>query len=100
MLFLCSVASRSQSTLSHLRGDFPRYCTMLIIPTGGDEMTDVHIPDYLPDWIREHVNLYLQDGEAGHYWDASLGGGEGMLTTRSTRSHGWQRARNGSASGN
>ena len=44
-------------------------------------MTDVHIPDYLPDWIREHVNLYLQDGEAGHYWDASLGGGEGMLTT-------------------
>ena len=44
-------------------------------------MTEVHIPEYLPDWIKEHVELYLQDGEAGHYWDASLGGGEGMLTT-------------------
>ena len=27
------------------------------------------------------MELYLKDGEAGHYWDASLGGGEGMLTT-------------------
>ena len=44
-------------------------------------MTEVHIPEYLPDWIKEHVELYLQDGEAGHYWDASLGGGEGRLTT-------------------
>jgi len=44
-------------------------------------MTDVTIPDYLPDWIREHVALYLKDGEAGHYWDAAHGGGEGMLTT-------------------
>jgi deazaflavin-dependent oxidoreductase (nitroreductase family) len=44
-------------------------------------MNDVDIPDSLPDWIREHVELYLRDGEAGHYWDASLGGGEGMLTT-------------------
>ena len=44
-------------------------------------MTEVHIPEYRPDWIKEHVELYLQDGEAGHYWDASLGGGEGMLTT-------------------
>jgi deazaflavin-dependent oxidoreductase (nitroreductase family) len=44
-------------------------------------MTEVHIPEYLPDWIKEHVELYLQDGEAGHYWDAALGGGEGMLTT-------------------
>lgn len=44
-------------------------------------MTDISIPDSLPDWIREHVTLYLQDPEAGHYWDASLGGGEGMLTT-------------------
>ena len=44
-------------------------------------MTEVEIPDSLPDWIREHVELYLRDGEAGHHWDASLGGGEGMLTT-------------------
>ena len=44
-------------------------------------MTDVNIPASLPDWIREHIELYLRDPEAGHYWDASLGGGEGMLTT-------------------
>lgn len=44
-------------------------------------MTEVDIPAGLPDWIREHVELYLRDGEAGHYWDAAQGGGEGMLTT-------------------
>lgn len=44
-------------------------------------MDDSHIPDSLPDWIREHISLYLRDPEAGHYWDASLGGGQGMLTT-------------------
>ena len=44
-------------------------------------MNDISIPESLPDWIKEHLTLYLEDGEAGHYWDASLGGGEGMLTT-------------------
>lgn len=44
-------------------------------------MSEISIPDSLPDWIREHVELYLRDGEAGHLWDASLGGGTGMLTT-------------------
>ena len=44
-------------------------------------MTDRAIPDSLPGWIKEHIALYLRDPEAGHYWDASLGGGEGMLTT-------------------
>jgi deazaflavin-dependent oxidoreductase (nitroreductase family) len=44
-------------------------------------MTDIRIPEGMPAWIREHVALYLADGEAGHLWDASLGGGEGMLTT-------------------
>lgn len=44
-------------------------------------MSDVDIPDSLPDWIRQHIELYLRDPEAGHYWDASLGGGKGMLTT-------------------
>lgn len=39
------------------------------------------IPASLPDWIREHIELYRRDPEAGHYWDASLGGGQGMLTT-------------------
>ena len=44
-------------------------------------MSEIHIPASLPGWIREHIELYLRDGEAGHYWDASLGGGSGMLTT-------------------
>lgn len=44
-------------------------------------MDDIKIPEHLPDWIRDHVALYLKDGEAGHYWDAALGGGEGMLST-------------------
>ncbi len=44
-------------------------------------MTEVHLPPYLPDWIKDHILLYLEDGEAGHLWDASLAGGEGMLTT-------------------
>jgi deazaflavin-dependent oxidoreductase (nitroreductase family) len=44
-------------------------------------MTEISIPDYLPPWVKEHIAVYLKDGEAGHLWDASLGGGEGMLTT-------------------
>jgi len=44
-------------------------------------MTEINIPDELPRWIKEHISVYLEDGEAGHLWDASLGGGEGMLTT-------------------
>lgn len=44
-------------------------------------MSDIVLPDGLPGWIKEHLELYLRDGEAGHYWDASLGGGEGMLST-------------------
>jgi len=38
-------------------------------------------PD-LPDWIRDHLTRYLEsDGEDGFLWDASLGGGEGMVAT-------------------
>ncbi|MCU7877700.1 MAG: nitroreductase family deazaflavin-dependent oxidoreductase [Candidatus Thiodiazotropha sp. (ex Lucinoma borealis)] len=44
-------------------------------------MTEIDIPDYLPSWVKDHIDVYLKDGEAGHLWDASLGGGEGMLTT-------------------
>ena len=44
-------------------------------------MTDYKIPDSLPPWIKQHVEIYLADGEAGHLWDASLAGGEGILTT-------------------
>ena len=44
-------------------------------------MSEIKIPDSLPSWIKDHIGLYLADGEAAHLWDASLGGGEGMLTT-------------------
>ena len=44
-------------------------------------MSEISIPESLPHWIKEHLEIYLKDGEAGHLWDASLGGGEGMLST-------------------
>ena len=39
------------------------------------------IPDNMPAWIREHVELYLTDPEKAHMWDASMAGGEGVLPT-------------------
>ena len=44
-------------------------------------MSEIEIPESLPPWIKEHLALYLSDGEAAHLWDASLAGGEGLLTT-------------------
>ena len=35
----------------------------------------------LPDWIADHMQLYLTDPEKAHYWDSSLGGSSGMVTT-------------------
>ena len=35
----------------------------------------------LPDWIADHIQQYLTDPEKAHYWDATLGGGSGMVTT-------------------
>src|ERR1700684_2790922 len=36
----------------------------------------------LPDWIKDHVSRYLaSDGADGYLWDASLGGGKGMIAT-------------------
>ncbi len=42
---------------------------------------DIQIPDYLPGWIKEHIELYLSDPEKAHLWDSSIGGGKGMLPT-------------------
>lgn len=39
------------------------------------------IPEGLPGWIREHVELYLSDPEKAHMWDASMAGGKGVLPT-------------------
>jgi deazaflavin-dependent oxidoreductase (nitroreductase family) len=36
----------------------------------------------LPAWIRDHVARYLATGgEDGYLWDASLGGGKGLVPT-------------------
>lgn len=40
-----------------------------------------HVAKGFPQWIDDHVELYLSDPEKAHYWDASLGGGKGMLQT-------------------
>jgi deazaflavin-dependent oxidoreductase (nitroreductase family) len=45
-----------------------------MMTNNGDIMTDIKLPDSLPLWIKEHILLYLKDGEAGHFWDASSGG--------------------------
>ena len=42
-------------------------------------MTD--LPAELPDWIREHIELYMSDPEAAHMWDSSSLGGPGVLPT-------------------
>ena len=39
-------------------------------------------PAELPDWIHDHLARYIAtDGADGYLWDASLGGGKGMIPT-------------------
>ena len=39
-------------------------------------------PKELPDWIKNHLTRYLAtDGADGYLWDASLGGGKGLVPT-------------------
>jgi len=36
----------------------------------------------LPDWIQDHLSRYIAtDGADGYLWDASLGGGKGLVPT-------------------
>jgi proline iminopeptidase len=36
----------------------------------------------LPTWIQDHIKRYLAtDGADGYLWDASIGGGKGMVPT-------------------
>ncbi|NRA01560.1 MAG: nitroreductase family deazaflavin-dependent oxidoreductase [Myxococcales bacterium] len=45
-------------------------------------MSEQEIPSYMPDWIRDHVRRYREsDGADGHMWDATLGGGQGLVPT-------------------
>ena len=45
-------------------------------------MSETRISDTLPGWIKDHLQRYLAtDGADGHLWDATLGGGSGMVPT-------------------
>jgi deazaflavin-dependent oxidoreductase (nitroreductase family) len=44
-------------------------------------MHDITIPEGLPNWIREHAELYLRDGAAAHDWDSTPVGGDGICST-------------------
>lgn len=45
-------------------------------------MAESTAPRELPSWIRDHVSRYLaSNGEDGYLWDASIGGGKGMVPT-------------------
>ena len=51
-------------------------------------MARVSVPDYLPEFLRDHIRRYLvTDGADGHLWDSTVVGGPGpvptlLLTTR------------------
>src|SRR5271165_5952031 len=45
-------------------------------------MAEQDTPSSLPAWIRDHLARYLAtDGADGYLWDASLGGGKGLVPT-------------------
>jgi deazaflavin-dependent oxidoreductase (nitroreductase family) len=45
-------------------------------------MAEQQLPPQLPAWIQDHLRRYLAtDGKDGYLWDASLGGGKGMVPT-------------------
>jgi deazaflavin-dependent oxidoreductase (nitroreductase family) len=45
-------------------------------------MAEPSEPKELPPWIKDHLDRYLAtNGEDGYLWDASLGGGKGMVPT-------------------
>jgi deazaflavin-dependent oxidoreductase (nitroreductase family) len=47
-----------------------------------DIMAEPNKPRELPDWIKDHVTRYIAtDGADGYMWDASLGGGKGLVPT-------------------
>ena len=39
------------------------------------------LPEAMPKWIKDHVELYLSDPERAHLWDSTIGGGPGPLPT-------------------
>ncbi len=46
-------------------------------------MPESSVPTQPPDWIKDHVALYLQsEGKEGRRWDSSVAGGAGSIATR------------------
>jgi F420H(2)-dependent quinone reductase len=39
------------------------------------------LPEAMPKWIKDHVELYLSEPEKAHLWDSTIGGGPGPLPT-------------------
>jgi len=47
-----------------------------------DIMSEANKPAELPAWIKDHISRYLAtNGEDGYLWDATVGGGKGMVPT-------------------
>jgi deazaflavin-dependent oxidoreductase (nitroreductase family) len=45
-------------------------------------MAEANKPAELPSWIKDHLSRYIAtDGEDGYLWDASAGGGKGLVPT-------------------
>ena len=45
-------------------------------------MAESALPKELPDWIKHHRDRYIAtNGADGYLWDATLGGGKGMVPT-------------------
>ncbi len=45
-------------------------------------MAEQTIPPELPAWISDHIARYVAtDGADGYLWDATIGGGKGMIPT-------------------
>ena len=42
-------------------------------------MTETDIPSSLPDWIADHVKLYLENPDKARLWDSAPLGGPGIL---------------------
>ena len=45
-------------------------------------MAEANLPRELPDWMKNHIERYIAtDGADGYLWDATMGGGKGMIAT-------------------
>ena len=45
-------------------------------------MAEPSISPTLPDWMKDHIARYIAtNGADGYLWDASIGGGKGMIPT-------------------